>query len=59
VGFGVDDKTNYQYYIVKNSWGESWGEKGYARIKINTDKNDAGICGIQSRPSFYIADVTI
>ena len=46
VGYGQDATTNIQYYIVKNSWGTTWGENGYARIKINPDKNDEGVCGI-------------
>jgi len=44
VGYGKDEKTGMEYYLVKNNWGENWGEKGYARIQINGD--GAGVCGI-------------
>lgn len=44
VGYGVENGT--EFWIMKNSWNTTWGEKGYMRLQITGD--DAGICGIQS-----------
>jgi C1A family cysteine protease len=49
---GYDQKGGY--YIVRNSWGEDWGENGYIRLAIT--KNDAGICGVQNDPSWPVAN---
>jgi C1A family cysteine protease len=43
VGYGADASGN-QYYIVRNSWGASWGEAGYIRMAAGVDGN--GVCGI-------------
>ena len=37
------------YYIVRNSWGASWGVDGYVKIAI---VDGAGICGIQMDPVY-------
>ena len=43
VGYGTDN--GQAYYLVKNSWGASWGDNGYIKI-ANTGDGD-GVCGIQ------------
>jgi len=50
VGYGTDNGV--EYWKVKNSWGASWGEKGYVRIERGLPK--AGECGIKSQPSYPV-----
>ena len=47
VGYGTEDDT--PYFLVKNSWGADWGQKGY--IKIGATDND-DVCGILMAASY-------
>lgn len=44
VGYGTDEKTGKDFWILKNSFSEKWGENGYMRV-LRDDK-------IFSDPSF-------
>jgi len=46
VGYGTDSGTDY--WLVRNSWGGAWGEKGYIRIK-RFGTSDAW-CGTDHNP---------
>jgi len=41
IGWGYDQPTSTNYWIVANSWNEDWGENGFFRIAF-------GECGIES-----------
>jgi len=48
VGYGTSNGQGF--YLVKNSWGTSWGANGYIKIAITSGK---GVCGIQSDYNTY------
>jgi len=44
VGYGTENGQDY--FLVKNSWGPSWGAEGYVKIGVENT------CGINAQPSF-------
>ena len=46
IGYGTDEETGQEFFFVKNSWGNRWGEKGFGIIAINNE------CGITHDPLF-------
>ena len=66
VGYGTDEYSNLDYWIVKNSWGSGWGDEGYIRIARGhtfTNTSDPsihfphGVCGIEMSASYPNIDI--
>jgi len=46
VGYGTDPKRGGDYWLVRNSWDVTWGEKGYIRLK----RSSSASCGVDKSP---------
>jgi cathepsin L len=48
VGYGTE--AGKDYYLVRNSWGSSWGDKGYIKLIRHSD-DDTAHCATDTDPS--------
>jgi len=51
VGYG---KTpgGVEFVTIRNSWGPSWGEAGYVRVKITPGETKGGVCKVYSESNY-------
>lgn len=52
VGYGTESGTDY--FLVRNSWGSTWGDNGY--VKIAASSGSIGICGMYQVMQYVITD---
>lgn len=44
VAYGVENGV--EYVVIKNTWGTSWGDKGYVKVALTT--TTTGVCQLYS-----------
>ncbi|EEA08370.1 papain family cysteine protease, putative [Cryptosporidium muris RN66] len=54
VGYDLDIYSGKEYWLVRNSWGENWGENGYIKLAIQAGKKGKGTCGILMEPIYPV-----
>jgi len=48
MGYGRDASAKMDYFLIRNSWGSEWGERGYIRLLRHSEDN--AYCGTDKNP---------
>jgi len=51
-GWGVDENTGEEYWLVRNTWGMFWGEQGWFKLKMGVDN-----MGVEAQCHYAIIDL--
>jgi len=55
IGYGHDDSSDKDFWLLRNSWGTGWGEAGYIRLDRSV-QTKTGMCGVCMVASYALSN---